>query len=179
MTPFQLGRRERRGLEGLLLRDPFAKEQRRIQALLWLDEGEPADRIADSLRVSRRTVYYWAERFRDRQELDLRDRLRDAPRSGRPPTALGVIDPLIEAVIDADPRDFGYQSTGWTNSLLRCYLEDGHDIAVSAKSVSLALARLDICWKRPRLQLALRPDSWRQSKGGSNAGCATGCAPSC
>ena len=50
----------------------------------------------------------------------------DAPRSGRPPTALGIIDPLIEAVIEADPRDYGYHATGWTAPLLQRYLEEVH-----------------------------------------------------
>lgn len=169
MTPFNLSRREHKDLQHLLTQGPFAKQHCRIQALLWLAAGEPPDRIADLLGVSRRTVYYWAERFQQRQGLDLPDRLADGPRSGRPPTACGIIDPLIAVVIDRDPREFGYRSTGWTNALLRRYLEDVHHVPVSRKSVSLALARLDICWKRPRHQLALRPQTWRQSKGGSNA----------
>ena len=89
--------------------------------------------------------------------------------AGRPRTVYGVIDPLIAAVIDQDPRDFGYRSTGWTNPLLRQYLEEVHQLTASRKSVSLALERLGIAWKRPRHCLALRSETWRQSKGGSNA----------
>jgi len=166
---FQLGHRERQKLQALLNEGAFAKQYCRIQALLWLAAGEPPERIADLLGVSRRSVYYWAERFQQRQGLDLADRLADAPRSGRPPTASGVIDPLLAAIIDQDPREFGYRSTGWTNALLRHYLGDVHHRAVSRKSVSLAIARLEIRWKRPRHQLALRPETWRQSKGGLNA----------
>jgi transposase len=169
MTTFQLDQRERNGLQELLTQGPFAKEYCRAQALLWLAAGEQPDRIARLLGVSRRTVYYWAGRFQARQGLDLPDRLADAPRSGRPPTACGVIDPLIAAVLDQDPREFGYRATGWTNALLRQYLVGAHHLAVSRKSVSLAIARLDIRWKRPRHQLASRPETWRQAKGGSNA----------
>jgi len=169
MPTFQLSRCERQGLQDLLSHGPFAKEPCRLQALLWLAAGESPNRIADLLGVRRRTVYYWAERFQERQGLDLWDRLADSPRSGRPPTVCGVIDPLITEVIDQDPRALGYRSTGWTNALLRCYLADVHRLAVSRKSVSLALARLGIRWKRPRHALALRPETWRQSKGGSNA----------
>ena len=111
--------------------------------------------------------------------VDLQDRLADAPRPGRPCTVSGVIDPLIAAVIDADPRDLGYRCTGWTNALLRRYLEDVHRLVVSRQSVQLALARLDICWKRPRHQLARRPDTWRQSKGGSSVASRAVCARSC
>jgi transposase len=166
---FELGLRERKDLQELLTQGPLAKQHCRIQALLWLAAGESPYRIADLLGVSRRTVYYWAERFQQRHTLDLLDRLADGPRPGRPPTVCGVIDPLIAAVIDHDPRKFGYRSTGWTNDLLRHYLAEVHHQAVSRKSVSLALARLDICWKRPRHDLALRSETWRQSKGGLNA----------
>ena len=174
---FQLNLREREQLQALLTQGPLAKQHCRIQALLWLAAGESPYRIADLLGVSRRTLYYWAERFQQRHGLDLLDRLADAPRPGRPPTVCGtidpliaaVIDPLIAAVIDHDPREFGYHSPGWTNGLLRQYLAEVHDQLVSRKSVSLALDRLDICWKRPRHDLALRPETWRQSKGGLNA----------
>ena len=169
MTPLRLSAREREGLQDLLAHGSFAKAACRVQALLWLAAGQPAERIAEVLGVSRRTVYYWAQRFQERSDLDLAARLADAPRSGRPPTALGVIDPLIAEVIDRDPRDLGYQSTGWTNRLLRRYLRKAHHLSVSRKSVSLALERLGIRWKRPRHQLALRPQTWRQSKGGSSA----------
>lgn len=169
MTNFQLGRRERKQLHDLLTQGSCAKQHCRSQALLWLAAGETPKRIAELLGVSRRTVYYWAQRFQQRQDLDLPDRLADAPRSGRPCTACGVIEPLLAAVIDQDPREFGYRSTGWTNGLLRHYLGEVHQVAVSRKSVSLALARLGIGWKRPGHCLALRPETWRQSKGGSNA----------
>src|SRR5205085_6040497 len=131
MTSFHLGDRERQELQALLSHDPLAKEYCRVQALLWLAAGEPVDRIARLLDVGRRTVYYWAERFAERRGLDLQGRLADSPRTGRPPTLSGIIDPLIAAVIDQDPRLLGYRSTGWTNALLRQYLKEVHQLTVS------------------------------------------------
>jgi transposase len=90
----------------------------------------------------------------------------DAARSGRPRTAHGIIDPLIDAAIDTDPRELGYRSTVWTAALLQAYLSEEHQIEVCSKSVSFAIARLQIRWKRPRHRLALRPGTWRQAKGG-------------
>jgi transposase-like protein len=95
MTEFLLKNRERVDLENFMLHTPLAKERCRAQALLWLDEGEPVEQIAELLHVSRQTVYNWVDRFQQRQVPDLRARLADAPRKGRPPTALGIIDPLI------------------------------------------------------------------------------------
>jgi transposase len=166
MASVMLSNRQRIELENFTLHDPTARECCRALALLWLAEGETADRVAESLHVSRQTVYNWAERFQQRQGLDLHSRLADAPRQGRPPSALGIIDPLIAKVIDTDPRELGYHSTVWTAPLLRVYLEQVHGVAVSRKSVSSAIARLRIRWKRPRHQLSLRPETWRQSKGG-------------
>jgi transposase len=60
----------------------------------------------------------------------------------------------------------GYRATNWTAALLREHLERAHGIEVARKSVGLAIARLRIRWKRPRHQLSLRPETWRQSKGG-------------
>jgi transposase len=170
MALLQLRPWERRQLLRLLDQTHDARQLRRGQALLWVHEGWPTARVADLLRVSRQTIYNWAQSFQDRTDLDLPDRLLDAPRSGRPATALGIIDPLVDAVIDEDPRDHGYRSTTWTASLLQRYLEEVHEIETSRKSVSRAIARLGIRWKRPRHRLGLRPETWRQAKGGSNAG---------
>jgi transposase len=166
MTPLILSPRQRSELEYLGSHNPVAKERCRAQALLWLDEGETPEQVAESLRVSRRTVYYWVERFHNRDELDLRQRLADAPRPGRPRAAGDGIDAWVAEVIDTDPRKLGYHQTVWTAPLLVRYLRDHQEVEVSRKTVGRAIARLGIRWKRPRHQLARRPDTWRQSKGG-------------
>lgn len=166
MTLIALNGRQRAGVEVLVVRTPSAKQRCRAQALLWLDAGDAVEDVADLLRVSRRTVYNWVERFQEREGLDSRARLLDVPRPGRPRTGGGAVDPLVAAVIDSDPRDLGYHSTVWTAPLLCRYLQEYHDIEVCDRTVSRAIARLGIRWKRPRHQLALRPATWRQSKGG-------------
>jgi transposase len=166
MAPIALSSGQRAELQGLVVRTPSAKERCRAQALLWLAEGDAADGIADLLHVSRQTIYNWARRFRERSGLDLRARLLDAARPGRPRSACGAIDSLIAAVIDSDPRDLGYHPTVWTAPLLCQYLQEHHEIDVGDRTVSRAIDRLGIRWKRPRHQLALRSATWRQSKGG-------------
>src|SRR5262245_8979067 len=109
MAPFRLRPREYRGVRRLLGQTRDAAQWRRAQGLLWLHEGRPITEVAGLLRVSRQTLYNWAQVFTDRADLDPAQRLLDAPRSGRPATALGIIDPLLDAVIDGDPRDYGYR----------------------------------------------------------------------
>jgi transposase len=133
--------------------------------LLWLADGESPAEVAARAGVSRQTLYNWAARFLDRADLDIASRLDDGPRSGRPRTAMGIIDPLLEVVLDADPRRLGYQATAWTAPLLQHYLHQVHGITVSADSVRDAIERVCFRWKRPRHRLALRPEHWRQAKG--------------
>lgn len=179
MIPIHFNKPDRVTLENFIAFSPFSKECSRAQALLWLSEGSSVEEIADLFGVTRRTVYNWVHRFQEREELSLDARLSDAPRCGRPPIALGIIDPLIDEVIDEDPQDFGYHYTGWTADLLRQYLEDFHGIPVSRKSVNRAIDRLDIHWKRPRYRLSERSETWRQAKGGLKKGSLNATAPSC
>jgi transposase len=166
MALLSLDARQRAGLEDLLAHTPLAKERCRAQALLWVAEGMDVEGIAELLHVSRQTVYNWVGRFRERSATDPRAGLLDAPRSGRPRAGGGEIDELIAAVIGDDPRELGYNSTAWTAHLLGRYLHDRHEIDVCDRTVGRAIDRLCIRWKRPRHELALRPKTWRQSKGG-------------
>src|SRR4051812_30505479 len=128
MAPLILTPGQRLELEYLATHNPVATERCRAQALLWLDEGETPQQVAESLRVSRRTVYYWVSRSRDRTGADLKERLADAPRPGRPRVGDGGVDNWIAEVIDSDPRKLGYHSTVWTAPLLARYLRDHHQV---------------------------------------------------
>ncbi len=166
MAPFQLQPHERHVLSRIAGSAPTAKELTRALALLWLDEGETVEEVAQHLFVSRQTVYNWWARFRQRSDQSLQARLQDAPRQGRPPTAKGIIDPVLEEIIDTDPRIYGYRHTVWTAALLQHYLRKVHGLVVCRRSIGLAIARLGIRWKRPRHVLGQRPQTWRQAKGG-------------
>lgn len=145
-----------------------AQVLRRAQALFWLCSGDSVSDVARRLCVSRATIYNWISRFEQRAELELTDRLADAERGGRPAIIAGIIDPIIEQLVDTDPREFGYRQTIWTADLLVLHLGKAHRLNASLPSVKRAIARLGVIWKRPRHQLGLRPQTWRQSKGGSN-----------
>lgn len=95
MSCFALTDQERRLLEELIARAALSNEARRAQALLWLDAGENPKAVATRLGASRQTVYNWALRFRRRsREYDVKARLADGKRSGRPPTPSINIDSL-------------------------------------------------------------------------------------
>lgn len=167
-----------KAIEALAMHTTDADVLRRTQALLWLASRHDAENIAARLCVCRHTIYYWFEQYESREASDITGRLSVLPRSGRPRTVNGIIDPLIDKDIDIDPRELGYRSTVWTATLLREYLSESHQLLVSQRSVSYALARLGLRWKRPRHQLMLRARHWRQAKGGLNAGFLHASAPS-
>jgi predicted transcriptional regulator len=104
----ELTGKQRIGLDHLLRHLTDSQFSQRAFALLLLDKDQSVEEIASSLRVSRQTVYNWAARFQQRYDLSLIQRLADAERAGRPMTVKGIVDPLIDAVIDYDPRDYGY-----------------------------------------------------------------------
>jgi transposase len=168
MTAMTLNYREYNALETLVAPPQNASHLRRAQALLWLDAGDRAPAVAARLRVSRRPIDNWGKRFQARRGMALMARLADGPRCGRPRTAAGVIDPLIRAIIAQAPRALGCRSTVWTAPLLTQDLAQRHHICVSRPSVGLAMARLNLRWKRPRHDRARRPAAWRQAKGGAN-----------
>ena len=130
---FALSRRERRQLEGVLATTADAQQLHRAEALLWRAAGESVPAIAARLRVSRQTVYNWALRFRQREGL-VEERLADGVRSGRPATVAGRIDPIIDELIEQDPRAFGYAATVWTAPLLRHHLDTQHGVTASKQT---------------------------------------------
>ena len=139
---FQLNTKERQQLTTLSRREKDSRALRRVQALLWLDAGTAVQEVAKRLSVSRQVIYHWVARFEDRQDLTLEARIHDGLRPGRPRSVHGVIDPLIEEVMNQEPRDWGYPGVEWTSGTLARYLAEVHDIAVSRRSVSFALVRL-------------------------------------
>jgi len=158
--------KQRIELEQLLTRHADSRLYQRALAVLLLDDGQSVEEIAVALRVSRQSVYNWAWRFQQRASLSVVERLTDGARTGRPVTVKGIVDPLIDAIIDSDPRDCGYNSTVWTAELLRHHLREQHQQEASLRSIGYSLARLRLKWKRPRHTLARRDPHWRQAKGG-------------
>lgn len=143
MSLLALSSQERGVLEELITPAALTNEVRRAQALLWLDDGDSPQTVAERLHVSRQTVYNWVTRFkRQRGAPNIPACLADEKRSGRPGVFPQIIDPLIRPVLEREPLEFGFESHRWTPTLLTHYLRDVHHIPVCRASVSLALRRL-------------------------------------
>jgi transposase len=169
MAAGQLTARERKALRTVVSSTRDAKPLRQAQALLALDAGEKAKRVAQRVGINRSTVFQWRREFIDRRGEPVAGRLGDRPRSGRPRTAREVATKHVSALMDASPQEFGYRHTVWTVPLLRSHLGRVEDVKVSVTTLRRTLRDLGYRWKRPRYVLSRRSKTWRQAKGGSTA----------
>jgi transposase len=169
MAVIRLSWRARQHLEQLVRSGSKARDVRRAQALLWLDQGESVDGVAQRLRLSRRAIYKIAERYQSRRSEPIAQRVQDRPHCGRPATKRQAVQALVADLLQKAPKQYGYRALVWTTPMLRCQVERRLKVAVSAGTVRRALHHLHYRYKRPRYVLARRSPTWRQAKGGSNA----------
>jgi len=174
MGHFSLSETEREGLRALVGRTTDVTVLRRAQALLSLDAGDAPSEVAARWGTVRSTMYDWRRRFRAREGEALEDRLRDRPRSGRPPACQEAVKAALSSLMETDPRGHGYRYPTWTVPLLRHHLQEVCGIDASETTIRRALHGLGYRWKRPRFVLSRRSPTWRQAKGGSNAACEAG-----
>lgn len=143
---------------------PHAREHRRIEALLKLDDGEPPELVADALGVSRATVYRWITRYTNERRVD---DLLDGSRSGRPSALRGIDPEQIEQLLADSPEHYGYRSTIWTAALLGGHLQREFGISVSPETLRRHLRRQHYQWKRPRYAYKTPDPHVGQKKGAS------------
>jgi transposase len=168
MVALRLTARDRETLPEKARSSTDARKTRRALALLDLDAGEPAARVAGRYRVGRSTVCEWAARWED-TDRPRADRLRDAGRSGRPPDTRDAAEAALAALMPTAPTAHGYRHPAWTTPLLVAH-QRRQGVEASDTAVRRALHRLGYRWKRPRFVLSRRAEHWRQAKGGSGQG---------
>lgn len=147
-----------------------ARQVRRAQALLWLHENYAVSAVAQRLGISRRTVQRWVRQYREYAEEPVLERIQEGEHTGRLPQQLNLTRKVIESVWQRDPRRYGFRALNWTVPMLRCLIHRRTSAWVSRSTVRRALRSLRYRYKRPRLVLARRSPTWRQAKGGLNAG---------
>ncbi len=170
MVLFKLTPGAHRQLHELARSSPKAREVRRAQALLWLHEGQHVSEIAQHLGITQRTVRRWIKRYRERLDQPAVERIGEGRHSGRHPKQRRRAQKEIERVWHRDPRRYGFRALLWTVPMLRCQIHQRTGEWVGGSTIRRALRGLGYRYKRPRLVLARRAATWRQAKGGLNAG---------
>lgn len=135
---------------------------RRLQAVLLVALGWAVREAARLTAARPWAIYDWVRRYlRSHQP----ESLLDAARSGRPPTAQRITDARILRELRRDPLRLGYNTTGWTVSLLAEHLQQKYGCPISARTLRRRLRRLGLRWKRPRYVYATKDPHRTQKKG--------------
>jgi transposase len=109
------------------------KHGQRARVVLASAQGDPVQRVAALLGVSRRMVWRWQQRF---AEEGVEGLLRDKTRKpGKPPVAAGTVARVVTMTC-AEPT---HQATHWTGRAM-------------AKTVGLSLASVQRIWRAHKLQ---------------------------
>ena len=110
----------------------------RARIILWTAEWVAVDTIAERLGLHRDTVIAWRERFvaTCAQGLSIVDRLRDRPRSGRPPKFNAIQVTQIKAVACEQPAQLGLPLSRFSLGEIVLWIQQAHVVtAISSTTV--------------------------------------------
>lgn len=135
--------------------------------ICWLaHRGRRVPQIAAELGVCEATARTWIKRF---NAAGL-DGLRDAGRSGRPPTFTAE---QVGAVVEASltkPDELGLPFACWTLDRLEAYLHEEKDIAIQRSRIGEILVAEGLRWRQQETWFGERPDpAFAEKRGPSSA----------
>jgi len=166
-----LTKAERDALERLACsRTAPARLVERAKIVLAFAEGRRPGPIAETLGVSRPTVYSWVRRF---DELGL-DGLHDRPRPGRPHTYSAEQRAEVVAAALSDPRGLGLPFACWTLDRLAAYLGEHKGIAIKRSRIDEVLLAEGLRWRKQETWFGERVDPKFAEKRGPSSGSTPG-----
>ncbi len=155
MSELVLTSRQRRRLQRQLKAAQDARVYRRTLALLEVERGTPISRLAETLGVTRQSIYNWIEDYT--QAHDPAD-LYDQSRSGRPSSWTEKLQGRLRSLLKIPPNRLGYFAVNWTLPLLQEELGHGTGQRLSEDTIRRELRRLGYVWKRGRYVLDPDPE---------------------
>ena len=123
--------------------------RQRATAVHLLHQGYNSKQVAGMLAVSMGSIYGWHRRWREAGLAGLANR----PKSGRPPKADEHYCQLLEALLDGEPRDYGYAFAFWTVDRLREHLRQQTGIKLSNRRFRALMKAKDYVYRRPKHDL--------------------------
>jgi transposase len=159
MTSLPLTRWQRLRLQRQLQTTPNARVYRRTLAVLEYSRGQPIARIAQTLDVTRQSVYNWIGAYAQDHDPSA---LGDDDRSGRPSLWTEDMRAFLQALLTQAPDQRGYFAVNWTVPLLQEEIKHCTGQALSDDTLRRELDRLGYAWKRGRY--VLDPDPQREKK---------------
>jgi transposase len=159
MSILHLTAAERRQLTQQLHVTDDASYYRRLLAILELDRGQPVAPVAETLAVTRQSVYNWARAY---QASPRPATLEDRYGVGRPSVWTDDLQALLRSCFRQRPDELGYAAVNWTVPVLQEHLERRTGRWLSDDTIRRQLQRWGYVWKRFRY--VLPPDPEREKK---------------
>ena len=153
---------DQRRLRRALSTTPWAREYRRIAAVLYVAEGTSISESARRLHAARTSVERWVACYVRRRGID---DFADRRREGRPRVAGRLTKQWLATILRRDPRMLVYQATTWTVALLACYCCEHCRMVISPRTLRRRLRETGFRWKRPRYRYSERATHLAQKKG--------------
>jgi transposase len=147
---YHLTEPELQAIEKAIRHDKRPEVRQRCTAIRLLHLGHKPEAVAEMQAVSKPTVYGIIKRWKSGGIEGLANR----PRSGRPPKADDRYNSALEAVIEKEPQELGYDFTVWTVDRLRLHLEKETGIALSEARLRALLKRKGYRYRRPKHDLS-------------------------
>jgi Transposase and inactivated derivatives len=134
----------------------------RVQAVLWVAQGDTISEVAELMSVRGQTVYNWLQRYLACHQVAA---LADAPRSGRPVTAPQITATHILQSLRCNPLRLGYRTTVWSVKLLAAHLSRHYDCPLTPHTLRRRMKAMGLRCKRPRYFYEEKAPHRAQKKG--------------
>lgn len=134
----------------------------RVQAVLWVAQGDPISEVAELTGVSGQTIYNWLQRYLTCHQVAA---LADAPRSGRPVAAPQITATQILQSLHCNPLHLGYRTTVWSVKLLAAHLSRQYNCPMTPPTLRRRMKAMGLRCKRPRYFYEEKAPHRAQKKG--------------
>jgi transposase len=140
----------------------------RARLLLWSRQGWRVSDLVRMLGLSDPTIRLWIKRFNAHGL----EGLKDAPRSGRPPTYTPEQVAEVLAASLTDPKSLGLPFGSWTLDRLSNYLNEQRGIDMKRSRIDELLVREGLRWRTQETWFGERVDPHFADKRGKLNGSA-------
>jgi len=127
---------------------------KRATAVRMLHQGQSPTMVAEILSVAQATPYQWFHRFRAAGLAGLKNR----PKSGRPPIADESYLAELDATLEQEPGELGYEFALWTIQRLNQHLQRVTGKQISDERLRILLKERGWVYRRPKEDLAHKQD---------------------
>lgn len=123
-----------------------ALERLRRRAVSLLQQGMPADGVADRVGADRSTVYRWARRYNEGGLAAL----SGSKATGRPPKlSLAEVTKLRAWIVGSNPRQLQFEFALWTREMVAELICREFGVVMSVSAVGRLLRRIGLSPQRP------------------------------